>query len=262
MTTPVVVVFDSGVGGLSVLAEIAGLIPGVGLVFAADNAFFPYGTKAVPDLIARVVRVAEAVVALTHPDIFVVACNTASTVCLPALRAHLSCPVVGVVPAIKPAAEQSASGTIGLLATPGTVRRPYTDDLIRRFAPGLTVVKVGSTELVELAERKLAGDPVTSEDLQPILAPFVAYRGLDSIVLACTHFPLLRDELRAAMPWPVRWIDSGRAIARRVRSLLPAASERGSVGFRALFSADNGALSRLAPALNARGCVGVEILPL
>jgi len=215
-----VLVFDSGVGGLSILNEIRTHIPGCELVYACDNAAFPYGTKGEAELVQRVDAVLKALIARIDPDIVVVACNTASTVALPHIRNHFRKPVVGVVPAIKPAAQLSQSRVIGLLATPGTVSRPYTQKLIDEFAADCTIIRVGSSELVQLAEQKLRGLDPAPETLRAILAPIFANPLTDTLVLACTHFPLLQNELEAAAPRPIHWVDSGAAIARRVKSLL------------------------------------------
>jgi glutamate racemase len=166
----------------------------------------------------------RAAIARVRPDLIVTACNTISTICLPELRAATSIPVVGVVPAVKPAAQMSQRKIIGVLATPATIDRPYTDDLIRKFAGDCRVVKLGSAELVSMAETKLLGEPVDTAQLRRILAPFFdvpAGEQPDVIVLACTHFPLLRAELEAAGPGGVAWIDSGTAVARRVLDVLP-----------------------------------------
>ncbi len=254
---PRVLVFDSGVGGLSVLAEIARRLPGVELAFTGDNRHFPYGTKPAEVLLPQIEASVRKAMAACAPDLLVIACNTASTFALPHLRAILSIPVVGVVPAIKPAAARSASKVIGLLATPATVDRPYTLDLIDRFAPHCTVIRVGSAELVALAEAALRGIEPPRARLAAILEPFFAGPDgarLDVIVLACTHFPLPRDELARAAPRPVAFLDSGEAIARRVETLLgidgvaPAAG-----GHRAYFTAPDDGLAELAPALGRLG---------
>jgi len=220
---PRILIFDSGVGGLSIFQEIQKKLPFANLIYASDNAFFPYGTKGEIELIARVDKVLHEIIAIFPVDIIVVACNTASTLTLPHIRSHFTQPVVGVVPAIKPAAAISKSQVIGLLATPATVARPYTHNLIRDYAPKTEVILVGSSELVQLAEHKLRGDEITSAQLKPILQPFFdhpqGYK-MDALVLACTHFPLLRNEIAAQFGADVQLIDSGEAIARRVASLL------------------------------------------
>ena len=217
-TPPRSLIFESGVGGLSVLAEVHRHLPWCEFVYACDNRAFPYGTKPEADLVNRVEQVLKALIANTAPDIVVIACNTASTVALPHIRAHFSNPVVGVVPAIKPAAALSRSGTIGLLATPGTIERAYTQQLIDDFASHCSLVRIGSARLVEIAEAKLRRQPIDRAELTDILAPFFANHALDTVVLACTHFPLLLEEFTAIAPRPLTWIDSGEAIARRVAS--------------------------------------------
>jgi glutamate racemase len=266
MPGPVIAVFDSGVGGLSVAVEIARLLPGARLAYICDNGFFPYGTKDEAELIARVDRVASGAVAALAPDALVVACNTASTVALPRLRSHLALPVVGVVPAVKPAASLSAKRVIGLLGTPGTVRRAYTQDLIDRFAADCTVLRVGSAELVEMAEAALAGEPPAPASVERVLAPFFdrpAAEQPDIVVLACTHFPLLSAALEAAAPAGTGFIDSGRAVAERVRNVLDGRGERGSVGgYLAYFTRDDAALRRRLPGFAARGfAVGQNSFP-
>lgn len=219
---PRIMIFDSGVGGLSIVTEIQKQLPFATLIYVSDNAFFPYGTKGEAELIARVDAVLHKVIATQPVDIIVVACNTASTLALPHIRSHFTQPIVGVVPAIKPAAMQSQSHVIGLLATPATVIRPYTLQLIHEHAPHAEIISVGSSELVQLAEQKLRGSLISSEHIRAILQPFFTHlraHDMDTLVLACTHFPLLRDEIALQLP-KVQLIDSGEAIARRVASLL------------------------------------------
>jgi len=218
-----VLVFDSGIGGLTVREEIMALAPGLRVDYAADTGFFPYGDKDDAALAARVPAVAEALVAAARPDVFVIACNTASTLALDATRAALDIPVVGTVPAIKPAAEASQTGTIGLLATPGTLARDYTAKLIADFAAHCRVILHGSVELVHLAERSAAGDPVDQAEIARAQAPLFEAEGsenIDTVVLACTHFPLLREALMGAAPAGVAYIDSGAAIARQTVRIL------------------------------------------
>lgn len=213
--------FDSGVGGLSVLEPTRALLPTAPIVYAADSAGFPYGTKSEAELAARVPALLGRLVERFHPRLAVIACNTASTIALDHVRAALDIPVVGTVPAIKPAAELSKSRVIGVLGTEATVRQPYVDDLAARFAADCTVIRHGSAEMVELAEAKLAGDPVSVEDVRAAVAPLVeavGAQGMDVMVLACTHFPLLDDEIAAAYP-QIQQIDGGPGIARRIAHL-------------------------------------------
>lgn len=210
-----VLVFDSGVGGLTIARTIRKILD-VDIVYASDNAAFPYGTKTETLLIQRIKTVLTAIQAKAEANIIVIACNTASTVALPALREHFTVPIIGVVPAIKPAAQLSQNKMIGLLATPGTISRRYTHELLENFASHCNVIPIGSSELVHIAEDKLAGKPVDIEQLSNIVKPFQE-ASLDTVVLACTHFPLLRDELQSLLPNIKYWVDSGDAIARRVQ---------------------------------------------
>ncbi len=216
-------VFDSGVGGLSVVAELRKRLPNLHQSYVADDAFRPYGNKSEAQLRARLPGLLATLTQMLDPDVVVIACNTASTTALRGIRAALDVPVVGVVPAIKPAAQQSRTRTIGVLGTPGTVRRKYVDRLIADFASDCHVLLRGSTRLVAEAEAKLAGEAVDPQVIKAELAPLFSGRhgaDVDAVVLACTHFPLLAEELRAASRQSVRWIDSGAAIARRVDSVL------------------------------------------
>lgn len=216
-----ILVMDSGVGGLSIVQEIRRLNPSHSVLYLADNAAFPYGDKTEAWLVERVVALALALVQRYPIQLMVLGCNTASTVVLPALRAALQIPVVGVVPAIKPAAHLSKTKQIGLLATPGTVTRSYTDQLIADYAEHCQVSRLGSTEVVKLAEDKLAGRSVDLDRLRHAVQPLFQVPNLDTIVLGCTHFPLLRAEFEQISPRPITWVDSGAAIARRVAQLLP-----------------------------------------
>ncbi len=220
---PHVLVIDSGVGALSIIEEIRTQLPHISLSYASDNGFFPYGEKGEDELVERVHKLVDALVAITTPDIIVIACNTASTVALPRVRRHFDTPIVGVVPAIKPAALESQSKIIGLVGTPGTVNRAYTDTLISQYAPDCMIIKVGSTALVQLAEKKLRGAKIDQNEIKEALSPLIKhplYMSVDTIVLACTHFPLLKAELLAAIPQRIHWLDSGKAIANRVAYLI------------------------------------------
>ncbi|MGH6951557.1 MAG: glutamate racemase [Vitreimonas sp.] len=249
-----VLVFDSGVGGLSVLDAIAASGHALELDYVADNAWLPYGLKSDVELRSRVPALLLRLVDQWRPDAVVVACNTASTIALDEVRAALTAPVVGVVPPIKPAAALTQTGVIGLLATPATVRRAYTDDLIAQFAADKKVVRHGSAALVGAAEQKLRGATPDDAALREAIAGLFGAPGgaeIDVVALACTHFPLLTQELAAAAPRPARWLDSGEAIARRVAHVLgadagPARPRR--AGFTAASAA-----RALYPAFQARG---------
>lgn len=216
-------VVDSGVGGLTVVRALRRSAPARPLTYLADFEAFPYGTRQPEELIDRLCRLIAAAMARTPVSLVIIACNTASTIALPALRAQFAVPVVGTVPAIKPAAEASRSGLISVLATPGTVNRDYTRELIRQFAPDCTVKLVGSSRLAGYAEADLAGAPASDDLLRAELAPCFVEKGgerTDQIALACTHFPLLQKRLETLSPWPVRFHDPAPAIARRALSLL------------------------------------------
>ena len=210
--------FDSGVGGLSVLGPTRKLLPTAPIIYAADSAGFPYGKKTEAEIASRIPALLGRMVERFHPRVAVIACNTASTIALDHVRSALDLPVVGTVPAIKPAAEMSKTRVIGVLGTEATVRQPYVDDLAAKFASDCTIIRHGSPELVELAEAKLAGDIISIDAVRAAAQPMfdVAEGGrIDTVVLACTHFPLLEEELRAAFP-NVAYVDGGPGIARRI----------------------------------------------
>jgi glutamate racemase len=213
--------FDSGVGGLSVLGPTRALLPNAPIVYAADSAGFPYGRRSEAEIASRVPALLGRLVERFHPRLAVIACNTASTIALDHVRAALDLPVVGTVPAIKPAAEMSTSRVIGVLGTEATVRQSYVDDLAARFAADCTIIRHGSPELVELAEAKLAGEEIKVEAVKAASQPMFDAPGgdrMDTVVLACTHFPLLEAELRSAFP-SLAYVDGGAGIARRIAYL-------------------------------------------
>ena len=222
-TPATILIFDSGVGGLTVFHEVAAARPDARYIYVADDAGFPYGNRPEQALITRIVDVIGKAIAEHAPDLVVIACNTASTLALTELRAAFAVPFVGTVPAIKPACAQSQSKRIAVLGTLATVRLEYTKALIREFASGCDVVLVGSPRLAEIAECELAGSPVSDAEIATEIAGcFVGTDGqrTDTVVLACTHYPLLVDRFRALAPWPVTWLDPAPAIARRVADLL------------------------------------------
>ncbi|HSH49207.1 MAG TPA: glutamate racemase [Halomonas sp.] len=221
-----ILVFDSGVGGLSVVTALRRRLSDAALAYVCDNAMLPYGTRDDDWLVERIVQVCAAAVGASGCAGLVVACNTASTLALERLRRRLDVPVIGTVPAIKPAAGLSETRHIGLLATSATVRRAYTDRLIDDFARDCRVSRLAADALVGEAERLVRG---TSPDMARIcdaLAPLAALPDLDTVVLGCTHFPLLRDRLARAVPRALRWVDSGDAIARRSGQVITARAPR------------------------------------
>jgi glutamate racemase len=244
--SPRILVFDSGLGGLTVFREIVRARPDATFLYVADDAAFPYGAWREPDLVARLIDQIGTLIAAHGPDCVVMACNTASTLALPALRARFATPFVGTVPAIKPAAERSQSRLFSVLATPGTVARDYTRDLVRSYAGDCDVTLVGSARLAGMAEAQMHGEPASDAEIGAEIAPCFAsvtdadgtVRRTDVITLSCTHYPLLLPRLQALAPWPVTWIDPAPAIARRVVQLVgpgPAHSLAGEA--TALFSA-------------------------
>jgi glutamate racemase len=244
-----ILVFDSGLGGLTVYNEIAATRPGADFVYVADDAAFPYGAMAEPALIARVVALMDELIAAEEPDLIVVACNTASTIVLPDLRRKFPLPFVGTVPAIKPACASSVTRRISVLGTEATVAREYTRALIRDYAGDCRVTLVGSKTLAAYAEAELAGTPVGDEALYAEIAPCFHDDGArtDAIVLACTHYPLLIDRLRQLAPWPVAFIDPAPAIARRVGDLLgPAPAPKPAGTTRAIFTSGRAPAAALA----------------
>jgi glutamate racemase len=213
--------FDSGIGGLSVLEPVRKLLGTAPIVYAADSAGYPYGTRSEAEIASRVPALLGRLVERFAPRLIVIACNTACTIALDEVRAALDIPVVGTVPAIKPAAQATKTGIIGVLGTQATIRQPYVDDLATRFASHCTLVRHGSAALVDLAEARLAGDSVSVKQVRQAAEPLFAQPGaknMDTIVLACTHFPLLADELDQSFPG-LRWLDGGEGIARRVQHL-------------------------------------------
>ncbi|MBB2970294.1 glutamate racemase [Mesorhizobium sp. RMAD-H1] len=219
-----ILVFDSGIGGLTVLREARVLMPDRRFVYIADDAGFPYGGWEEEALKERIVTLFGAFIARHDPEIAIIACNTASTLVLEDLRrAYPATPFVGTVPAIKPAAERTRSGLVSVLATPGTVRRAYTRDLIQSFATRCHVRLVGSENLARMAEAHIRGETIDDDAVVKEIEPcFIETdRGrTDIVVLACTHYPFMANVFRRLAPWPVDWLDPAEAIARRARSLL------------------------------------------
>ncbi|MFN3481575.1 MAG: glutamate racemase [Rhabdaerophilum calidifontis] len=234
-----ILVFDSGLGGLTVFRAVHALRPDADYLYLADDAHFPYGALAPDALVARVLAVIGAALDEFRADCVVIACNTASTLVLPALRAAFPMPIVGTVPAIKPAAAMTRTGLISVLATPGTVSRDYTAELIRDFAAGFDVTLVGSKHLAGLAEAALRGEVVADPEIAAEIAPCFIEKArgrTDVVVLACTHYPLLLARIERLAPWPVAFIDPAPAIARRVVQLIGAGGA-GEGGFAARFTA-------------------------
>jgi glutamate racemase len=221
MSVKQVLIFDSGVGGLSIFKEVIKQSNNVSCYYLSDNAYFPYGELSEMQLIKRLTELLTKFLNKYPVDMIVIACNSASTVALKALRTHFSIPVVGVVPAIKPASSKTTNGIIGLVATPATIKRDYTQKLVDEFAPDKTLLKLGSTALVKIAEEKLQGKLVDKDNLKKIFQPWLNLTiQPDTLVLGCTHFPLLKVEISECFAGKVNLVDSGQAIAKRVSMLL------------------------------------------
>jgi glutamate racemase len=255
-------IFDSGVGGLSVLRPIRALLPAAPIVYVADSAGYPYGTRPAAEIEARVPALLGRLAERFDPELIVIACNTASTIALDAVRAALDLPIVGTVPAIKPAASVSKTRTIGVLGTEATVRQPYVDRLAAQFAADCTILRHGSAELVDLAEAKLRGEPADAAVCRRALDGLFWQPGgdaIDTIVLACTHFPLVAEELAAAGPRAVTFVDGKEGIARRTAWLLRERSwpEPPPEGV-ALFTGRSGAIEAYRPGLAGYGLTRIE----
>lgn len=218
-----VLLFDSGMGGLTVASAVRAQLPDDELYYAADNAAFPYGAWKEPELVQRIVHVVGALIAEVRPHVVVIACNTASTLAMIDLRRAFALPFVGTVPAIKPAGAMTKSNIIGVLATPGTVAREYTHNLVHTYAYHCDVILHGAPRLAQLAESKLKGHAVSDAELRAEVLPVFREKGgrrTDVVVLGCTHYPLLLEEIRSVAPWEVTYLDPAPAIARRVEDVL------------------------------------------
>jgi glutamate racemase len=266
MTAGPILFLDSGVGGLSVLRAVSARLPDAPLVYAADSAGYPYGTKGEAEVSARVAGLLGRLAERIQPSLIVIACNTASTIALGYVRPVLAVPVVGTVPAIKPAAEQSVTRVIGVLGTEATVRQPYVTDLSARFAADCTVLKHGSAPLVAAAEAKLRGEAVDPAIYRAALDGLLAQPGgdrMDIVVLACTHFPLVADELAAVARQmgggPLAFVDGAAGIARRCAHLLEGVRWDGPKPEGcAIFTGGIEGLAPLASALHGFGLTRLE----
>jgi glutamate racemase len=268
LSRPRILVFDSGLGGLTVFAELAKARPDAEFIYAADDAAFPYGALDVPALEARVALVMERLIAAHRPDLVVIACNTASTLVLPGLRARFPIPFVGTVPAVKPAAAMSRSGVIAILATPGTVSRDYTQGLVRDYAGHCRhVALVGAGRLAAQAEAHLRGEATDEAVIAAEIAPcFVEIEGArtDVVALSCTHFPLLTPVLERLAPWKVAFVDPAPAIARRVTDLIGPARDPATAGvaWRFVSTGGQGIPAALLATLAQRGLGQSEPMPM
>jgi glutamate racemase len=248
--------FDSGVGGLSVLAAVRKLLPEAPVIYAADNAGLPYGAKTEAQIAARVAGLLGRMTERLRPRLVCIACNTASTIALGMVREVLEVPIVGTVPAIKPAAAMTKTGVIGLLGTEATIRQGYVDRLEAEFAADKLLLRHGAPELVEAAEARLRGQPVDPAIFARAVAGLREQPGgerIDTVVLACTHFPLVREELAAAFGPGVALIDGAEGIARRIAFLTQGQAWRRDGPDLALFTRPGKDVDELADALHAHG---------
>ncbi|GGD43747.1 glutamate racemase [Croceicoccus pelagius] len=256
-------IFDSGVGGLSVLDAVRSTLPDAPIIYAADNAGLPYGSKSEAEIAARVAGLLGRMAERYRPRLACIACNTASTIALGMVREVLHIPIVGTVPAIKPAAEITQTGTIGLIGTEATIRQEYVDNLEAEFAQGKNLLRLAAPDLVAAAEAKLRGervDPASIEQAASRLTMMASGNRIDVLVLACTHFPLLSDELQQAFGPDVRLIDGAAGIARRIAALTDGQPFARSRPDRAVFTRDEPDLAGLKNALAQRGIEDIEIL--
>ncbi len=259
MAAPSILIFDSGLGGLTVFREVVKARPDLRYLYLADDARFPYGGIAEAELVPRVVSVIGEAIATHRPDLVIVACNTASTMALQELRKNFTVPFIGTVPAIKPACASSKTRRVSVLGTVATVNREYTHGLIREFAQGCDVRLIGAAHLASYAEAELHGSPASDQQLAAEIAPcFVKGGGgrTDTVVLACTHYPLLLDRLRKVAPWPVEWIDPAPAIARRLVELIGPAGDGAAPGSRIFFTS-----GRTPPSTLTRVLAGYGLSP-
>jgi glutamate racemase len=258
-----ILLLDSGVGGLTVLAALRKALAQAPVIYVADYAALPYGEKTEAQIAARVPALLGRLEERYHPRLVTIACNTASTIALAAVREALGLPVVGTVPAIKPAALMTKTGTIGLLGTAATIRQAYVDNLEREFASDKLLLRHAAPELVQAAEAKLRGealDPTLFEAAAQGLREQPGGEDIDTVVLACTHFPLLEEELGKAFGPGVGFVDGAAGIARRIEFLTQGQPFARAEPDIAVFTGENGSLDALRPALASYGLERVERL--
>ncbi len=264
--TPKIIVFDSGLGGLTVYRELRATLPDAHYLYIADTDAFPYGNLHKDELVTRLLALFDRLIERENPDVCVIACNTASTIALAPLRDHFEVPFIGTVPAIKVAARQSRSKLFSVLATPVTVAQDYTQDLVERYASSCDVTLVGSRDLAGLAEQFMRGEKVDEDLLRHEIAPaFVERAGArtDCIALGCTHYPLLVDLMRKVAPWPVTYIDPAAAIARQTHKVLSQSNMRKHVAIastanKLLYTGGDGIGENISTFLQAMGLEDVS----
>ncbi|MDG2003405.1 MAG: glutamate racemase [Novosphingobium sp.] len=258
-----ILLFDSGVGGLTVLAELRKILPDAPVIYAADNAGRPYGSKTEAQVSARVAGLLGRMTERFHPRLVCVACNTASTIALGIVRGTLEVPIVGTVPAIKPAAAMTTTGVIGLLGTEATIRQTYVDRLENEFAAGKTLLRHAAPGLVEAAEATLRGESTSGVAVEAAIAGLRSQAGgelIDTVVLACTHFPLLKAPLAQAFGPGVNLVHGAEGIARRIASLTDGQKIQRSEPDLAIFTSDKAEYAGYAAALAGYGLDRIEML--
>ena len=256
-----ILLFDSGVGGLTVLAELRKLLPDAPVIYFADTAGLPYGEKSEAEIAARVAGLLGRLSERYAPRLITIACNTASTIALGMVREVLHVPIVGTVPAIKPAAAMTRTGAIGLLGTAATIRQGYVDRLEAEFASGKRLIRHAAPDLVEAAEIVLRGgrpDPAVFEQAAAGLRGQPGGADIDTVVLACTHFPLVEAELHAALGKDVSFVHGAEGIARRIAWLTRTQQFERKIPDFALFTGDPDQFSTLLPALGTYGLDSAE----
>ena len=259
-----ILIFDSGIGGLSIADEVTQAMPQHPIIYIADNRLYPYGIQTDDAILTRAKTLFPTLESHYQPAVIIIACNSASTLILDEVRAITRAPVIGVVPAIKPAADATQTGKMGLLATKGTIGRQYTLDLITEFASQHQVTKFGSDVLVSQAERKLHGHTTEKNLIERELAPIISNTAIDTVILGCTHFPLIKQEIQNILGSNIHLIDSGEAIARRATHILSASNQQlpstsPSPSHTFIFTAENNQVAKLTPALHARGFFTIKI---
>jgi len=212
-------VFDSGVGGLSILRELQKILPHENFVFLADQAHVPYGEKNKKELNSLVDRITKYFVREHGIKFMVVACNTATCYTIDSLREKYSFPIIGTVPAIKPASEQTKTKVIAVMSTPATSKSRMLADLIKNYSKDVTVINIGCYNLENVVEKGKVRSPQVKKLLSRFLDPLQGEK-VDHIVLGCTHYPFLKSEIKKVVGEKITLIDSGEAIARYTRELL------------------------------------------
>ncbi|MBN2049123.1 MAG: glutamate racemase [Spirochaetales bacterium] len=231
--------FDSGIGGLPYLAWFRQALPQERLLYCADTSHFPYGEKSAGQVREIVITLVEKIISLADPKLFVIACNTASVSSLAALRETFDLPFVGVVPAVKPAARISKKRTIGLMATDRTVEEAYTDNLIEMFAGDCKIMKYADGEIVDFVENRMLDAP-PSEKLLLLQRAVTALKGVDAVVLACTHFIHLKDDLKALFGPDVEVVDSVEGVGRQAVKMTRGCGFRNAPEEKGLFYTTGG----------------------